>query len=217
MELLTKVISLESCLMIYSYLMVFGKTTPSELRDVTGQSKATMFRNLALLSDAGVLKKLEDNSVEDKRYSLHYYLSKNLFDLTKQVYSSKVRDYAISKERSDLITEWLNSIESLPFLLNQFTSQMIMLMAKRPVSESDATCHMVSKFLVFRLGDLNQVGELHKRLADFVKDFDSRHADAKRDWKMPLTRPVSMSINVVALNPEDVTEDSALVVEQIRC
>ena len=92
-----------------------------------------------------------------------------------------------------------------------------MLMAKRPVSESDAKCHMVSKFLVFRLGDLNQVGELHKRLADFVKDFDSRHADAKRDWKMPLTRPVSMSINVVALNPEDVTEDSALVVEQIRC
>ena len=57
MEQLLKIINIDSCLLIYSYLMVFGKTTPAELRKVTGLSKATMFRNLALFSDAGILKK----------------------------------------------------------------------------------------------------------------------------------------------------------------
>lgn len=197
--------------------MVFGKTTPAELREVTGQSKATMFRNLARLSDAGILKKEEVKSVEDKRYSLHYYISKNLMDITKRIYSKKLSQYAGSVGKANLMKEWASSIEALPYLLNQQTSRLILLMAqKTPTSESER-CSVVSKFLVFRLQDIESVGELHKNLKAIIDDIDSKHVQKKRNWKQPLQRPVAITISVVSLNPDGLPTDSGTVVEVTEC
>lgn len=55
--LVTKIINTESCLLIYSYLTLYGKTTPVELRQRINLSKATVFRSLALLTEAGIVSK----------------------------------------------------------------------------------------------------------------------------------------------------------------
>ena len=216
MEQLLKILNIESCLLIYSYLMVFGKTTPAELRDVTGLSKATMFRNLALLLEAGILKKQEVKSVSDKRYSLHYYIGKNLIELTKKAYSPKVRTYAESIGKTDLVTTWISNLETFPYLLNQYTSQAIMLMAQKPQKDPESSC-LVSKLVVFRIGDIGKIAKFNKRLIKLVEDFDLTQAESKRDWKKPLEHPVALSVSVVALNPDDVPKPSGAVVERMKC
>ncbi|MHA1927215.1 MAG: hypothetical protein ACTSV2_01410 [Candidatus Thorarchaeota archaeon] len=207
MEQLIKIINIDSCLLIYSYLMVFGKTTPAKLREVTGLSKATMFRNLALFSDVGILKKRDVKGVSDRRYSLHYFISKNLVEHTKKLLSNPLRKYAESIGRTDLVRSWLSTMEVLPLLLNQYTSQAITLMAQKPTSDSDETCPVVSKMIISRLGDMSKIASLNRRILKLVEEFDSKQAPGKRDYKEPLIHPVALSINVVALNPRDIPKD----------
>jgi hypothetical protein len=203
MEHLTKIVKTDSCLLIYSYLMLFGKTTPAELRDVTGQSKATMFRNLSLLTDAGLLSKEEDNSVDDKRYSTNYYVAQEIMKISKQLLSRKLRKHAKESNRSQIVDDWMTIIEALPLKLSRLTSQLILLMAARSLDGECVPCPVVSKMLVFRLADIEQVNVIHKKLVDFVNDFDSRKPAGKRDWKKPLKKPVVLSIGVIALNPDE--------------
>jgi hypothetical protein len=200
---LTKIVKTDSCLMIYSYLMLFGKTTPAELRDVTGQSKATMFRNLSLLTEAGLLNKEEDQSVADKRYSTNYYVAQEIMKITKQLMSKKLRKYAVESNRSQVVDEWTTSIEALPLKLSRLTSELILLMAARSSEEDGVPCPIVSNMLVFRLADIDQVSVIYKKLVEFVSDFDTRKPAGKRDWKKPLKKPVVLSISAMALNPDE--------------
>lgn len=196
--------------------MIFGKTTPARLREVTGQSKATMFRNLARLFDAGIIQKEEIELVEDKRYSTHYYISENLMDLTKGLYSMEMRKYAEAIGRSDLIKEWLSLIEVLPYLLHQKTSQAILLAAQTSAGE-DGSCNVVSKYLSFRVTDIDDVGSLHKKLNSIVEYIDQKETDTKRDFKQPLVHPVAISVSVVSLNPKGLPKDSGMMVEVREC
>jgi len=197
--------------------MVFGKTTPAKLREVTGQSKATMFRNLARLYDAGILKKEEVKDVDDQRYNLHYYISKNLMDYTKGLYSKKLAGYAESIGKEKLIQEWMNAVEALPYLLHQQASQLILLKAQRSSSNKSVRCDVVSKLLIFRLGDISQVGDLQKGLESIAKSIDSEQEGLKRDWKEPLANPVAVSISVVALNPKGLPSESGTIIEIKKC
>ena len=203
MALLNKIVNTDSCLMIYSYLMLFGKTTPAELREITGQSKATMFRNLSLLTEAGLIDKLVDNSVSDKRYSTNYYVSEEIMKISKRPYSKKLEKFAEESNRDQIIDDWMTTIETLPLKLSRLTSELIMLMAERSSEDDSVPYPVVSKMLVFRLVDIDQVSVVHKKLVDFISDFDSRKSTEKRDWKKPLKRPVVLSIGVVALNPDE--------------
>ncbi|MFW9909240.1 MAG: winged helix-turn-helix domain-containing protein [Candidatus Thorarchaeota archaeon] len=212
-----QIINLESCLRIYSYLMLFGKTTPAELRDVTQQSKATMFRNLSMLYDAGLVKKQEVKSVEDKRYSLHYYISKDLIEAAKNLYTKELHAFADAIGKSDLIRAWLSAIEALPFLMNQHTSQMIMLLAQKPKLKPKVERTVVSKFLVFRLADAERIGEFQTKLHQLVTEFDSKHSMKDRDWKKPLLRPVALAIGIVSLNPDSLPTEDATMIEIEKC
>lgn len=203
MALLNKIVNTDSCLIIYSYLMLFGKTTPAELREITSQSKATMFRNLALLADAGLLNKLVDNSVSDKRYNTSYYVSQEIMKVSKQLSSKKLEKYAKESGKGQIIENWFSTIEALPLKLSRLTSELILLMAGRASEQEGVTCPVVSKMLVFRLADIDNVSEIHQKLIDFVGDFDLRKSSKKRDWKKPLKQPVVLSIGVVALNPDE--------------
>ena len=182
--------------------MLFGKTTPAELREITGQSKATMFRNLSLLAEVGLLKKQVDNSVSDKRYNTSYYVSKEIMKISKQLSSKKLEKYAVESGNSQVIENWFSTIESLPLKLSQLTSELIILKAGKS-SEEGIPCPVVSKMLVFRLAEVEQVSIVHQKLVEFVSDFDSRKSTGKRDWKKPLRKPVVLSIGVVALSPDE--------------
>jgi DNA-binding transcriptional ArsR family regulator len=203
MGLLNKIANTDSCLMIYAYLMLFGKTTPAELREITGQSKATMFRNLSILTEAGLIEKLVDDSVSDKRYSTNYYVSKEIMKISKQLYSKKLKKFAEKSNRTQIIDDWMTTVESLPLKLSRLTSELILLMAEKSSEDKDLPHPIVSKMLVFRLADIDEVSVVHKKLVDFVSEFDSRKPAEKRDWKKPLKKPVVLSIGVVALNPDN--------------
>ena len=199
MELMSRIIKIDSCLSIYSYLMLFGKTTPAELRNATGLSKATMFRSLALMSEAGVLAHEEDSEVADKRYSQHYYISQNIIEMSKELSSPGLASYAESQGRAGLVAEWIRNLEFLPATLNQHTTQLLISMScQEEVKESSP--NVVTKLMVFRVDEGENPGEVLKSLQDFVEWFDGKHKTKRRDWRKPIRNPVVLSMSLVSLD-----------------
>lgn len=203
MKLLAKICQLESCLLLYSYLMLFGKTTPVELREKTGLGKATIFRNLALLLKAGIVEKEEDMTIVDKRYSLHYYLSQNLLNLSKLLCSTELIDYAKATDQSQIVENWLSTLDTFPLALNRFTSELILAMRHPSSPGLPSTCQKVAKIMMFRLEDVEDFSALIEKLKEFAKDLDVHIIKGKRDWKKPLQQPAAISLSVVALDPEE--------------
>ncbi|MFW9914853.1 MAG: hypothetical protein ACFFGZ_04495 [Candidatus Thorarchaeota archaeon] len=208
MKLLTKICQLESCLLLYSYLMLFGKTTPVELREKTGLGKATIFRNLALLLKAGIVEKEEDMAVADKRYSLHYYISQNLINLSKLLCSTELTNYAKATNQSQTVEDWLTTLETFPLTLNRFTSEHILAMRHPSSPGLPSTCQKVAKIMVFRLEDVEDFSQLIEKLKEFVNDLDVHIIKGERDWKKPLQRPAAISLSVVALDPEEICSEA---------
>ena len=112
--------------------------------------------------------------------------------------------------------DWLSSIEVLPFLLHQTMSQAILLAAQTPTAGDDS-CTIVSKFLSFRVADIDDVGILHKKLNSIVEYLDQKEKDRTRDFKLPLANPVAFSVSVVSLNPKGLPKDSGMMVEVKEC
>jgi predicted transcriptional regulator len=212
LKALLKVLETDSCLQIYSYLLLFGKTTPARLREITGQSKATIFRNLALLYETDVLDKMEDPSATDKRYNLYYYVKQDLLKLVKTIYNSDVDSHAREDDKSDIISRWMISVEALPLTLSQFTNQMIAYSAAVSANE-DENCMALVKIISFRIGESEDLNELVKQMSELINTFEQKKNGLKRNFKTPLTRPVSLSISLTFLSPQDAIplSDSATV------
>ncbi|MFX0114741.1 MAG: MarR family transcriptional regulator [Candidatus Hodarchaeota archaeon] len=213
-ERLLKVTRQESCLSLYSYLMVFGKTTPADLREKIGISKATIFRNLALLSESGIIDKEEDPTITDRRYNLHYYISEDLMELSKQICCSHdLIEHAKEKNKAQLVIEWINTIETIPLTLNRFTSQHILSMRHQTSNGSPESCEKVGKLMMFRLTDA-EFNKLFEKVAAFVKELDSEQPGEARDWKKPLQRPATIALSLVALNPDKKCGNGCIVVKR---
>jgi DNA-binding transcriptional ArsR family regulator len=202
LESLLKVLETDSCLQIYSYLILFGQTTPAKLREVTGQSKATIFRNLAVLYETEVLDKVEDPDAEDKRYNLYYYVNQDILQLVRKLYSTELDEYAGVSNQQDVINRWTNAVEALPLALSQFTNHFIMLSASTESTQNDGRCMAVAKILSFRVGETDDLGNLITQISNLVKTFESRKKREKRDFKEPLNQPVAMSISLTFPSPE---------------
>ena len=213
---LLKIIDTESCLLIYSYLMLFGRATPAKLREVTGISKATVFRNLALLHDAEVLAK-EEVSVSDRRYGLHYYISKNLFDIAKRLYSKKVQKYAVESNNQALLDRWAIALETLPLILNRLTTELILKVAQLPSEAEPDECVVITKMVAFRVGNIDAAPLIIKEIANLVKTFDTQAGSKKRNWKKPLSKPAAMTVSLVAMGGEIPKDPSAIVAKRVEC
>ncbi|MHA2044732.1 MAG: MarR family transcriptional regulator [Candidatus Thorarchaeota archaeon] len=174
---LTKIIGLDSCLLIYSYLLLFGQTTPAKLRDVTGLSKATMFRNLALLLEAGLIEKEDVKTTSDKRYSLHYHISRDLMKTASQLGVKSVVTHAQKEGKS---------------------SQLIMQLAQTPTDDSEDACLVISRFLSFRVDEVEDLSALFHLMHEVVERFDSLKSSKKRNMKKSLRTPVVLSISLTA-------------------
>lgn len=207
MQLLTQISNSESSLLIYSYLNLHGKTTPAELREQTGLSKATTFRNLALLMQAGLIEKKEDSTVVDKRYRLHYYIKQNILELSKALSTSKLREHAIVQGRTETLKDWVFALENLPLALNQLTSKLMLSMQHPTMNGLAKECQKIIKMMAFRLEDVDDFHELLTALTAFLADFDTRPSKKRRDWKKPLSQPVALSISVVALDPTEICKE----------
>lgn len=199
---LSKIMGLDSCLLIYSYLLLFGSTTPAKLREITRLSKATMFRNLALLFDADLIEKEEVESVSDKRYSLHYYISRDLMKETSELSVKSVMDYAQKEGKMEVITKWGIALETLPIALSRHSSQLIMQMVQTPTDNVQDDCVVISRFLSFRVDEVEDLSALFHQIHDTIDRFDSMKSSKKRNMKKPIRMPVVMSISLTAAGPD---------------
>ncbi|MFW9957102.1 MAG: hypothetical protein ACFFCT_03435 [Candidatus Odinarchaeota archaeon] len=207
---LMKIIDSESCLRIYSYLMLFGRTTPARLRDVTGLSKATMFRNLALLSEAEILDK-EELSVSDKRYNLHYFISRNLIDVMKEFHPKRIERSVIESGNQEIRERWLMSLETLPLTLNRLITELILTVAQKSTGAETAECVVVTKIIAFRVGDIEDVSLIIRMVNDLVNTFDAQTGSKRRNWKKPLSRPATMNVSLIAFG-EVIPDDSCAII-----
>ena len=195
--MVTKIVNTESCLLIYSYLTLYGKTTPVELRQRINLSKATVFRSLALLTEAGIVSKEINNQVADKRYSVEYYITETLEEFSKVTVSEEVRERAKSQEKLSILEDWLSQLEFLPLVLNQLTSQL-MISVCDDFSPPEGDKKQIIKTLVFRLKEEENYTEFQKKLKNFMREIDAKHSNKKRNLKEPMKNPVAFSISVVA-------------------
>ncbi|KXH72412.1 MAG: hypothetical protein AM326_03480 [Candidatus Thorarchaeota archaeon SMTZ-45] len=213
---LLKIINTESCLLVYSYLMLFGRTTPAKLREATGLSKATMFRNLALLSDAEVLSK-EEVDVSDMRYSLHYYISKNLLDEAKSLSSKGIQEYAAQTNNIGIFERWVMSLETLPLTLNRFVTELLLSVTQDSQTTSKDECTVITKMVAFRVGDIANLTRIIEIVRNLVKTFDTESGSTRRNWRKPLDTPATMTVSLVAMGSEIPTDPTAVAVKRIEC
>lgn len=187
--------------------MLFGKTSPAEMRKRTGLSKATMFRNLALLSEAGLVDKEEDTTVSDKRYSLQYYVRQDLMALSKRMYSEELREYAKAVDRVQVLNEWFATLKTLPLTLNRLTTQLMLSMRHPSPDGVPDRCQKVIMALAYCLEDVDDLQGLIGKLGEFTKALDPYRSKIGRDWKKPLRKPVAIVMSVTALDPTETCDE----------
>ena len=213
--LLTKIVNTESCLLIYSYLALYGKTTPSELRHRTNLSKATIFRSLAILTEAGLVSKEINDHIEDKRYNIEYHITETLEEFSKVTISKEIKRYVKTHGKLSILEEWLSQLEFLPLVLNRLTSQLMISVFDDP-SNPEREKKQIIKKLVFRLREEENYAEFQKKLTNFMKEIDAKHTKKKRDMKQPMKNPVAFSISVVAYSEDMQTDSEQIVVRKMR-
>jgi hypothetical protein len=206
--LLTKIANTESCLKIYAYLALYGKTTPAEMRHKMDLSKATIFRSLALLSEARIITKKVNEEIWDKRFQLEYYIKENIVDLIKSSFSDELQKYAETEGKLDVLNEWLYLQEFLPLTLNQVTSQMMISTCE---SGEDGKSVPIMKTLIFRLREEENYPEFQKKLLEFLRDVEQSSSE-ERDMRKAMSNPLAFSISVVAYGSEseEICEDYSI-------
>lgn len=159
-----------------------------------------MFRNLVLLSEAGLVDKEEDPTVSDKRYSVQYYVRQDVMALSKQVYSEELREYAKAGDRVQVLDEWLATLKTLPLTLNQLTTQLMLSLCPPSQEEAPDRCQKVIMALGYCLEDVDDLQGLIRQVREFFKALDPYRSKIERDWKNPLRKPAAIVISVTALD-----------------
>ncbi|MFX0170236.1 MAG: hypothetical protein ACFE89_12920 [Candidatus Hodarchaeota archaeon] len=160
------------------------------------------------MTKIGLLTKEEDLTVTDRRYRTHYYIHQSLGELLKQATSEGLVKYAQEKNESQLVTRWLQAWETLPLLLNQLTTRLMLSMRHMSQTGDREMCPKVTKIIGFHVAEEGQFDDLDTRLKEFITDLRTHLSQVKRNWKEPLRQPIAIAISVVSLNPEEVCNDT---------
>ncbi|MFX0092351.1 MAG: hypothetical protein ACFFBD_11360 [Candidatus Hodarchaeota archaeon] len=139
-----KVFKIESCLLIYFYLMIYGKNIPNRLKSELGISKATVFRSLGFLLDAGFVNKEEIDSSPDKRSNVFYYVSKPILEICSNVnFSQEFEEYARMKGSSNILDNWKSIVEKSTSIFSNSLARIFELQRKKAKS-----VHAIAKAIV---------------------------------------------------------------------
>ncbi|MHA2226912.1 MAG: hypothetical protein ACXAC8_16985 [Candidatus Hodarchaeales archaeon] len=174
---------------------------------MTGLSKATLFRNLSMMSEAALIEKEEDDTVSDKRHSLYYFIQEDLLKKTKETYSEELKRFLQEQGKMTVLNKWVETLQTLPMTLSRITTKLLLTKQQRTLEQSEEECDKLVMMLTFRLEDMRNLNPLKTKIQELIKTMEDSKAKIPRDWKVPLKKPVAVSINVVALNPDETLED----------
>ncbi|MFX0063796.1 MAG: MarR family transcriptional regulator [Candidatus Hermodarchaeota archaeon] len=214
-EKFLKVFKIESCLLIYFYLMINGKTTPNHLRAELRISKATVFRSLGFLLDTGLVRKEELDYVPDKRSNIFYFVEKPIRDILSNFnYSSEFEAFVEAQGATKVLNEWKsvgqnstsifsNAVAKI-FELCQEKEKPIQIIAKASVCENCGKVHVPEeqdekwqkrRIQVFTITESPEDDIFH-RLQEFLVSLQiTSSSTIKKGEKMK--KPLSLAIDII--------------------
>lgn len=214
-EKFLKVFKIESCLIIYFYLMIHGKTTPNHLRAELRISKATIFRSLGFLLDAGLVRKEELDYVPDKRSNIFYFVEKPIREILSNInYSPEFEAFVEAQGATKTLNEWKsvgqnstsifsNAVAKI-FELCQEKEKPTQVIAKAIVCENCGKLHVPKeqdvnyqkrRIQVFTITESPEDDMFHK-LQEFLLSLQLTSDNTiKKGEKMK--KPISLAIDII--------------------
>lgn len=211
-----KVFRIKSCLLIYFYLLIYGKTIPSIIKTDLQLSKATLFRNLNLLTASGFIIKTNVKKSIDKRSTSFYFATKPFSSLCDLSISEEVKNYAIKQGKQEIIDEWDEIVRGSPNLFSSVTALLFNLKKKKQdqivqvkmsqmfdnteqvnIKEVVSKIPQKKRLLLFTLIDTPQV-DVFDKLQQFITSLELNQVEFPEGGKK-MNNPLSISIDLLEL------------------
>jgi predicted DNA-binding transcriptional regulator len=211
-----KVFKIKSCLLIYFYLLIYGKSIPSIIKTDLQLSKATLFRNLNFLTASGFILKANVQKSTDKRSTSYYFAAKPFSSLCDLSISEEVKSYAIKQGKQGVLDEWNEIARASPSLFSSVTALLFNLKKKKQdqiiqvkmpqmfddteqvnIKEIVAKIPQKKRLLFFTLFDTPRV-DVFVKLQQFITSLELNQVECPEDGKK-MIKPLSITIDLLEL------------------
>ncbi|MFX0075053.1 MAG: hypothetical protein ACFE96_06390 [Candidatus Hermodarchaeota archaeon] len=190
-----KVFTHESCIIIYTHLMIFGRMRYDDLLEKTRLGRATIFRSLKILQDAGLVKKGIDPDIEDKRKNTFYYAQEENIDLGRP--DKEFMAYLKKVGKFDLCEKWLKNSISIPMGMIKSASNIII---RQDMQKSiDKTPTGRKRVILYGIDSYEDSSEILAKIAELIEEL-KRQRHERPDYKQPLEKPAIFSLIFFQLN-----------------
>ncbi|MFW9847424.1 MAG: hypothetical protein ACFFD6_11790, partial [Candidatus Thorarchaeota archaeon] len=129
----------------------------------------------------------------------------------------RIQNYAIKTSKQSLLNTWILALETLPLTLNRITTELILKVSQSPSDAEPDDCIVITKMVAFRVGDIEDGRSLMNEIGNLVKTFDSQAGAEKRNWKLPLLKPATMTVSLVTMGGAIPEDADAVVASRIEC
>ncbi|MFW9928607.1 MAG: hypothetical protein ACFFD1_04375 [Candidatus Thorarchaeota archaeon] len=194
----------ESCAIIYTNLLIYGKLSYNELMNKTDLGRGTIFRALTLLSEANLIEKGIDPKIKDKRMNSYYFAKpfEALFDMDKLFF-----DYLKEKNLLKLYFTFLRNERDLT---NNIVKAVMRIQTDKTIQKIQKKIKNIEKqskehknrftFTYNEIGSISDPVLFFKEFQNLCMRFEDEIHRKKRDFKEPLSNPVLLSVVFSTLN-----------------
>lgn len=208
MESILKVLSTSSCLQVYFYLKIYGKSPPSEIGNIVQISNATLFRHLNLLKQSDLVEREKNEMIEDKRFTSKYFVCRDLHSLYEYELDEKLEKIAKDNGIEYIIEDWTKLIPNIASVFADSITQLFMkihsqskLKIKHGHHEEILDEVKSGKIMSFGIIDEEKYDEFTKEIFQVLMKYRKRK---KITIGEAITNPVAFSINVMKFpTPEE--------------
>jgi hypothetical protein len=179
-------------------------------------SKATLFRNLNLLTTSGFITKSNVKKSNDKRSTSFYFAAKSFSSLCDLSISEEVKNYAIEQGKQEIIEEWNEIVRASPTIFSSGTALLFNLKKKKQdqivqvktsqmfddteevnIKEVVAKIPQKKRLLFFTLFDNPHV-DVFDKLQQFITSLELKQVECSEDGKK-MNNPLSITIDLLEL------------------
>ena len=187
----------ESNLAIYLLLGLHGQMTPNELIENTKFGKATIFRSLKDLSEAGLVDADIDISIKDKRKNKFYFVIKELDDFPNT--DDDFIAFCVKNSHTETLKDFIVFIRSLAV-----NSMKVSMDFRANVQERNSTEDWYSKvankgLFAFSILDLKENEKIMTFAKEFLEKVQALPDRKKEPSREPMKNPLVLSLGVFPL------------------